>query len=167
MGSGKTSVGRRLAATLGAPFVDSDDEIVKAAGRPISDIFADFGEEYFREGETRVLQRLMLGEPMVVATGGGAFVSATNRDVIAAHGASVWLTADIEVLWARVKDKPGRPLLEVEDPKARLAELAAERAPSYEQADVKVTSLANEPHEVVVDRIIAGLRDLGALKEAG
>lgn len=157
MGSGKTSVGRRLAAMLGMEFCDSDDEIVKAAGRPIPDIFAEFGEAYFRDGETKVLRRLMDGPPMVIATGGGAFASALNREIIATGGTSVWLTAALDVLWSRVKDKPGRPLLDVPDPYARLAALAAEREPYYSLADVKVISKNNETHETVATRIIDGV----------
>lgn len=157
MGSGKTSVGRRLAARLGAPFCDCDEEIVAAAGQNIPGIFAEFGETYFRDGETKVLRRLLEGPPQVIATGGGAFVREENRDLIRAHGISIWFSASVEVLWDRVKGKPGRPLLDVPNPQERLAELAQERAPFYKLANIEVESRANEPHEAVVDRVLKAL----------
>ena len=154
MGCGKTSVGKRLAALLGVRFRDCDDEIVMAAGRSIADIFAEYGEAHFRDGETKVLSRLLAGAPSVIATGGGAFVSQTNRDLVRASGVSVWLTADLKVLWGRVKDKPGRPLLDTPDPFGSLRTLYEAREPAYAMADVKVESEAGEPHEAVALKIL-------------
>ncbi|UPH70434.1 shikimate kinase [Abyssibius alkaniclasticus] len=158
MGAGKSTVGRRLAHALNVDFVDSDDEIVKAAGMPISEIFARLGEPHFRDGERRVLARLLQSPPHVLATGGGAFVSPENREIIAAHGVSIWLRADLETLWDRVRSRPGRPLLEQDEPKAALAALLAARTPAYAKADYEVTSHMNNSHEVVVQDIFALLK---------
>jgi shikimate kinase len=157
MGSGKTSVGKRLACHLGADFYDSDDEIVAAAGRSIPEIFADFDEDYFRAGEARVLARLLAGRPSVIATGGGAFVAQANREAIAQSAVSVWLSAELDVLWSRVKDKTGRPLLQNDDPYGTLKKLAEERAVYYKQADLRVSSIGGDPHEAVVQKIIEAI----------
>lgn len=158
MGAGKTTVGRRLADHLGVGFVDSDIEIESAADLSIPEIFNRFGEEYFRTGETRVISRLLGQSPCILATGGGAFMSADNRTLIKNTGISVWIKADLETLWSRVKGKPGRPLLEKGDGKAALASLLEARYPTYGEADIVVDSLAGAPHEAVVDDIVAALK---------
>lgn len=157
MGAGKTSVGRRLAELLGVPFRDSDDAIAEAAGRSIPEIFAAYGEEEFRRGETAVLSRLMESEPSVLSTGGGAFISDENRAVIGAKGVSVWLNVELDVLWSRVKDKSGRPLLEAADPYAVLAELHRERTPIYGLADVTVASSNAQNQEDVAKMVVRAL----------
>ena len=157
MGCGKSSVGRRLAATLGVAFVDTDDEIVKAAGMSIPEIFAELGEAAFRAGEIKVISRLLSGAPKVVATGGGAFISPLVRAEIERVGTSVWLRGDLETLWGRVEGKTGRPLLDAENPKQVLADLMAARYPVYETADITVDTHANNTHEVVVDDILKAL----------
>ena len=157
MGCGKSSVGRRLAARLGVGFVDTDDEIVKAAGMSIPEIFAELGEAAFRDGEVKVITRLLAGAPKVMATGGGAFISPLVRAEIERVGTSVWLRGDLDTLWGRVEGKPGRPLLEAENPKQVLAELMEARYPIYETADITVETKANNTHEVVVDDIINAL----------
>src|SRR5271165_3096504 len=150
MGAGKTSVGKRLAAKLGLPFVDADAEIEAGAQLSVSEIFERFGEAYFREGERRVIARLLNGGPQVLAAGGGAFMNASTRAAIAARGVSVWLKPDVEVLLARVRKKSNRPLLQTEDPEATLRRLVAERSPTYALADVTIESREG-PHESVVD----------------
>lgn len=153
MGAGKTTVGRRLARALGLPFVDSDHEIEKAAGMSVAEIFECFGEADFRSGERRVIERLLDGKPQIVATGGGAFINDETRKLIKKRGLSVWLDADIDVLVERTGRRDTRPLLKTGDPKKILKRLAKERAPYYEQADLKVTSSAG-PHEDVVEDIL-------------
>jgi len=158
MGAGKTSVGRRLARALGATFADADDEIVAAAGLSIADIFALYGEPRFRELERRVVCRLLEQPPMVLALGGGAFVSAETRQQIKARAVSVWLRANLETLLARTMRKRGtRPLLAQGEPRDILARLMEERYPIYAEADYTVDTQA-EPHEVVVARIMAIVR---------
>ena len=156
MGAGKSSIGRRLAARLGIPFVDADIEIEKAAGMSIAEIFAAHGEPYFRAGETRVIARLLDGGPQVLATGGGAFMNADTRAAIHAKGVSVWLRATIEVLARRIKRRNDRPLLKDVDPIETLRRLIDERYPTYAQADVTVES-RDVPHDAIVDEIVAGL----------
>ena len=143
MGSGKSSVGKRLASLLGAPFYDSDAEIVAAAGMSIPEIFASVGERGFRDGERRVIARLLAGRPAVIATGGGGFLDPDTRANIRSRAISVWLRADLEVLWERVRNRPGRPLLKVNDPHAALAELHRRRTPIYSEADIIVDSRRN------------------------
>lgn len=157
MGCGKSSVGRRLAAKLGVEFVDTDDEIVKAAGMSIPEIFSELGEAAFRDGEIKVISRLLAGKPKVVATGGGAFMSPLVRGEIARVGTSIWLRGNLETLWGRVEGKTGRPLLNTENPKQVLAELMAARYPTYELADITVDTKADNTHEVVVEDIIKAL----------
>lgn len=157
MGAGKTSVGKRLAALLGVAFVDSDAEIEAAAQMPIPEIFARYGEPAFRDVERRVVARLVAEAPRVVATGGGAFVEPRTRAEIAERATSVWLRADLEVLWERVRDRPGRPLLAAPDPKAVLAELLARRYPVYAEADVVVDSRRGASHEAMARTIVAAL----------
>jgi shikimate kinase len=157
MGAGKTSVGKRLAALLEAPFADSDAEIEAAAHMTIPEIFARYGEAEFRELERRVLARLLGEAPRVLATGGGAFVEPRTREAIAARGTSVWLRADLDLLWDRVRDRPGRPLLAAPDPRGVLAELHARRGPVYALADVAVDSRRGASHEAMARAILAAV----------
>jgi shikimate kinase len=157
MGSGKSSIGRRLAARIGIPFVDADAEIEKAAGMSISDIFAERGEAEFRSGEARVIRRLLQGGPQVLSTGGGAFMDADTRAVIAASGISIWLNAEFEVLMKRIRRRHDRPLLRTPDPAATLRKLMAEREPTYALADLIIES-RDEPHEKIVEDIVRALR---------
>ena len=154
MGAGKTSVGKRLAQLLGVDFTDSDAEIERAAGMTVPDIFARLGEPAFRDGERRVIARLLAERPGVLATGGGAFVEPTTRDEIAAHGTSVWLRAELPLLWDRVRDRPGRPLLQAPDPKAVLSDLLDRRYPIYALADVVVDSRRGASHETMARAIV-------------
>jgi shikimate kinase len=154
MGAGKTSVGKRVAALLGVPFVDSDVEIAAAAGMEIPEIFASLGEPAFRDGERRVIARLLRRAPHVLATGGGAFVAPATRDEIAMSATSVWIRADVEVLWGRVRGKPGRPLLQIADPRGKLEELDRHRSPIYALADVTVDSTSEIAHDAMARRII-------------
>jgi shikimate kinase len=157
MGAGKSSIGRRLAARLGIPFVDADSEIEKAAGMTIPEIFATHGEPYFRAGEARVIARLLEGGPQVLATGGGAFMNPETRANIHAKGISVWLRATLEVLSRRIKRRTDRPLLKTTDPVATLRRLMEERYPVYAEANLTVES-REVPHDTIVDEIVAGLR---------
>lgn len=156
MGCGKTSVGRRLSAKLELPFVDADEEIELAAGKTISEIFADHGETYFRDGERKVIARLLMNGPQVLATGGGAFMNAETRENIKKAGISIWLKADLPVLMKRVMRRDNRPLLKTADPEARMRELMEERYPIYAQADV-VTYSRDVPHDAIVEEIIEAL----------
>ena len=140
MGAGKTAVGTALARRLAVPFVDSDEEITLAAQRSIAEIFARDGEPFFRARESEVLGRLLRGTPCVLSTGGGAFLSAANRELVEAQGVSVWLRVDIDLLWQRVRHKTTRPLLRTPNPRATLATLYAARVPFYEMADIVVDS---------------------------
>ncbi len=140
MGAGKTSVGKRLAAKLGLPFVDADAEIEAGAQLTISEIFERFGEAYFREGERKVIARLLNSGPLVLATGGGAFMNATTRENIAPHGLSIWLKPSFDVLFARVRKKSNRPLLKTADPEQTLRQLLEERSPTYALADLTIES---------------------------
>lgn len=156
MGVGKSTVGRRLALRLGLPFVDADDAIVEAAGLTIQEIFDRYGEPYFRDGERRVIARLIDGPPKVIATGGGAFVQPETRALILERATAIWLDADLDILVERVSRKEGRPLLKDRDPRTVLSELAAARNPFYAMAPVHVVSTAT-PHEATVDRILEAL----------
>ena len=165
MGCGKSAIGRRLAAKLALPFVDADEEIEKAAGKSIEDIFADHGEPYFREGERKVLSRLLRSGPQVLATGGGAFMNEETRAAIAEHGISVWLRAELPLLVRRVGKRGNRPLLKGGDPEAVLQNLMTTRYPVYAQADLTVES-RDVPHEVIVAEIAERLgQHLGAASE--
>ena len=156
MGAGKSTVGRRLAARLGLSFVDADAEIEAAAGMSIPEIFAAHGEQYFRDGEVRVIARLLEGAPCVVATGGGAWMRPETRERIRTRGISVWLKAESDVLLRRVKRRSDRPLLQTADPAATIEKLVAERYPLYAEADL--TLLSREvPHDRIVDECIAAL----------
>lgn len=158
MGAGKTSVGKRLAAALNMPFRDADEEIEKAAGRSVSDIFATFGEAHFRDGERRVIARLLDEAPHVMATGGGAFMNDETRALIKSKAVSIWLKADVDTLARRVGRKDTRPLLSGKDPRQVLADLAAVRYPVYAEADIVIES-GDAPHQATVDAIIRALRD--------
>ncbi|MEO0371219.1 MAG: shikimate kinase [Pseudomonadota bacterium] len=138
MGAGKTAVGRTLAARLNVPFLDSDAEIEQAAKMSIAEIFARDGEAFFRDREAEVINRLLDGAPGILSTGGGAFLADRNRDNISDKGVSVWLNADLSLLWGRVKNKDTRPLLRTANPYVTLKELFEARVPIYEQADLAV-----------------------------
>jgi shikimate kinase len=156
MGTGKSSIGRRLATRLGLPFVDADDAIEKAAGMTISEIFEKFGEPSFRDGERRVIARLIDQPRQVIATGGGAFMNEETRTLILAKTDAIWLDADIDVLVERVGRREGRPLLAGKDPREVITNLAAIRNPVYALAPIHVKS-GSGPHEATVDRIIKAI----------
>jgi shikimate kinase len=156
MGAGKTTVGRRLAARIERSFVDADSEIERAAGMTVPEIFAQHGESAFRDGERRVIARLLTEPPHVLATGGGAYMDARTRDAIRHAGVSVWLKADLDELHQRVQRRSNRPLLAGGDPRAVLERLMAERYPIYAEADLTVE--CNEgPPEAMVERVVAAL----------
>lgn len=136
MGAGKTAIGKHVAQVLGVPFRDSDEEIVAAAQMSIAEIFARDGEAFFRDREAEVIARLLHGTPAILSVGGGAFLRAETRQRIHDDGVSVWLRADLDLLWSRVRTKNTRPLLQNDDPRGTLARLLAERTPDYEQADL-------------------------------
>jgi shikimate kinase len=156
MGAGKTKIGRRLAARLNLPFFDSDNEIETAAGESIPEIFRNRGESVFRDGERRVIARLLTQPTHILATGGGAFMDPTTRAAIAKRGVSVWLRADLEVLLARVSRRGNRPLLQQDEPRAVLAELIERRYPVYAEADLAIDS-GESAAEQTVTRVIAAL----------
>jgi shikimate kinase len=156
MGAGKTSVGRRLAQRLDVEFVDADHEIESAAGCTIEEIFERFGEAAFRDGERRIIQRLLDRPAHVLATGGGAFIDAETRSRIKEAAVSVWLKADLDVLLRRVGRRGNRPLLKRGDPRAVLTDLMNQRYPIYAEADIRIDS-ADGPTEVTVDRVVEAL----------
>jgi shikimate kinase len=156
MGSGKSSIGKRLAQRLSLPFIDADAEIETAAAMTIPEIFATRGEAEFRAGEKRVIERILAHGPQVLATGGGAFMNAETRAHVAQAGVSVWLKADPDVLMRRVRKRANRPLLQTADPDRTLRELLAAREPTYALADITISS-REEPHEIAVEAIIAAL----------
>jgi len=158
MGAGKSTVGRRLATRLRLPFVDADAEIERASGLSIAEIFERFGEAHFRDGERRVIARLVGGEPKVIATGGGAFVAPETRALILERAVAVWLDADIPTLVERVRRRDTRPLLRDRDPAEVLAELAAKRNPLYAEAHIHISSKPT-PHEATVRAIVAALAE--------
>ncbi|MEQ1789362.1 MAG: shikimate kinase [Rickettsiales bacterium] len=158
MGAGKSTIGRRLASALGVSFIDSDTEIVEAAGCSISDIFEGYGESIFRDLEQRVILRLMGGEPSIIATGGGAFIQPAIREAVQENGISVWLKADLPVLLERVSRRDNRPLLRTGDKGEILQKLIDERYPIYEQSDITIDSNFG-PHESVVEDIIEALKN--------
>jgi len=165
MGAGKSTVGRRLAARLEVPFIDADAEIEKAAGCSIEDIFEVHGEAAFRDGERRVIARLLDGPVHVLATGGGAFMDPGTRQRIRETGVSVWLRAELDLLVKRTARRDHRPLLKGRDPRRVLEQLIAERYPIYAEADIIVDS-GDGPHEIVVQEILSGLRRREAAGEA-
>ncbi|SIS64946.1 shikimate kinase [Paracoccus saliphilus] len=160
MGAGKTAIGSELARRLHVPFTDSDAEIESAAAMSISEIFARDGEAFFRDRETQVLSRILKGPPGVVSTGGGAWMQAGNRELIRAHGLSVWLNCDLETLWHRVRQRSTRPLLKTADPKGTLARLLEQRAPVYAGADVTFEARADDSIEAAATRLIDQLRGI-------
>lgn len=157
MGAGKTAVGTALARQLGVEFKDSDEEIVRAANRTIAEIFERDGEPFFRARETEVIGRLLRGTPCVLSTGGGAFLAPANRTLIHDVGVSVWLKADLELLWQRVRHKTTRPLLRTPNPRETLRELYERRQPFYAQADITVESAAERSVEEMAARVIEAL----------
>jgi shikimate kinase len=160
MGAGKTSLGRRLAARLEVPFRDADHEIETAAGLTVSEIFAKFGEPYFRDGERRVIARLLGDAPHVLASGGGAFMDPDTRTAMKEHALTVWLKVPAGVLLSRVKKRETRPLLQNGDLRETIEKLLAIREPVYAQADITLDCV-DESHTSAVDRIVAALRERG------
>jgi shikimate kinase len=160
MGAGKTSLGRKLAARLEVPFRDADHEIEAAAGLSVSEIFEKFGEPYFRDGERRVIARLLGEAPHVLATGGGAFMDAATRAAMQQSALTVWLKAPIAVLMARVKKRDTRPLLKGGDAKQIIEKLLEEREPVYALADITL-ECADESHSGALERIVTALRERG------
>ena len=158
MGVGKSSVGRRLASALGLPFRDADSEVEAAAGRTIPEIFAEMGEAAFRDGERRVITRLLEGPPHVLATGGGAFMNPETRALIKASAVSVWLKADLEVLARRVGRKDNRPLIAGKDPMEVLRAQAEARYPVYAEADITVET-GDAAHHITVNQVIQALTE--------
>jgi shikimate kinase len=157
MGAGKSTIGRRLAARLRLPFLDADIEIEAAAGMSIPDIFETHGEPHFRDGEARVIARLLDGGPAVIATGGGAFMREETRNRIRDKAVSIWLKADVDVIMKRVRRRADRPLLQTEDPVATVSRLLEQREPVYRTADLTIAS-RDVPHDRVVDECVEALR---------
>lgn len=157
MGVGKSTIGRRMAARLRLPFVDADTEIEAAAGLTIPEIFERHGEPHFRDGEARVIARLLDGGPIVLATGGGAFMREETRRRIAAKAVSIWLKADPDVIMRRVRRRADRPLLQTADPEATVTRLLSEREPVYGSADLTIAS-RDVPHDRIVEECIEALR---------
>ena len=156
MGAGKSTIGRRLSARLRLPFLDADAEIEAAAGMSIPDIFEIHGEPHFRDGEARVIARLLEGGPAVIATGGGAFMREETRGRIRSKAVSLWLKADADIIMKRVRRRADRPLLQTADPAATVGRLIEEREPVYQHADLTIWS-RDVPHEKIVDECIDAL----------
>jgi shikimate kinase len=168
MGAGKSTIGRRISSRLGLPFLDADAEIEAAARMSIPDIFESRGEPDFRDGEARVIARLLDSGPAIIATGGGAFIRQETRDRIRDKAVSIWLKADADIIMRRVKRRSDRPLLQTDDPEATVDRLIGEREPFYRQADLTVWS-RDVPHEKIVDECIEALHQRlcgGGLKES-
>ncbi|MEM5475087.1 shikimate kinase [Pacificibacter sp. AS14] len=157
MGAGKTAVGKAIAQLLEVPFLDSDAEIERAADRTIAEIFARDGEAFFRSKETQVITRLLEDERCILSTGGGAFMSEVNRDTIAAHGVAVWLKADLDILWQRVRHKNTRPLLQTDNPLETLRSLADVRNPIYGMAGVIVDAEPSLSIEKMAQKVVDAL----------
>jgi len=157
MGAGKSAVGRALAARLGVPLLDSDTEIELAANATIAEIFARDGEAFFRARESEVIERLLSGPPCILSTGGGAFLAERNRQAISDHGASLWLCAELDLLWDRVRHKETRPLLRTDNPKQTLKDLCEKREPFYAMADLKVHTLPQYSIDETTDKVIEAL----------
>jgi shikimate kinase len=166
MGAGKSAIGKRLAMRLGWPFVDADDEIERAAGCTISEFFERFGEAEFRAGERRVIQRLLEGPSHVLSTGGGAYMDSETRALMRRSAITVWLRADLEVLYDRVRKRAHRPLLRQGDPREILARLMNQRYPVYAEADLVVESTA-QPADITTDQVLEALRRHLAPEAAG
>ena len=158
MGAGKTAVGYALARALAVPFLDSDEEIVRAASRPIAEIFARDGEAFFRLREAEVLARLLRAAPCVLSTGGGAYLAQSNRDLISGAGVAVWLRADLDLLWQRVRHKSTRPLLRTANPRETLRSLYEARVPIYGLADIIVDADADLSVDDMAGRVVQALR---------
>lgn len=158
MGAGKTAVGGAVAQKLGVPFLDSDHEIEAAANQTIAEIFARDGESFFRVKESQVIERLLEGQPGILSTGGGAYLAQGNRQMISDKGIAIWLRADLDLLWNRVRHKNTRPLLRTDDPRATLAALYDERTPHYSKADLAVQ--ADEAYSIdqMADVVIEALK---------
>lgn len=164
MGAGKSAIGRRLALRLDLPFLDADHEIEAAADKSIAEIFQDDGEPYFRDREEKVIERLLSEGPLILATGGGAFMSEVTRQNIAQYGVSLWLKADLDILMERVSRRSHRPLLQTEDPRAVMQSLIDQRYPVYALADITIES-RDVLHEVIIEEIIDALYDYGHEKQ--
>ncbi|MBC7578473.1 shikimate kinase [Tardiphaga sp.] len=158
MGAGKSTIGRRMAQRLRLPFVDADNEIEAAAGMSIPDIFEVHGEPHFRDGEARVIARLLESGPILLATGGGAFMREETRDRIRDRAISMWLKADADVILRRVRRRADRPLLKADDPSAVIARLIELRHPFYAQTDITLDS-RDVPHEKIVDEGVIALHE--------
>ncbi len=158
MGAGKTAVGKALAARLDVPFLDSDEEIVKAADRSIAEIFSRDGEAFFRDRETEVIKRLLHEEIGILSTGGGAYLAERNRTAISKEGVAIWLRADLDLLWARVRHKTSRPLLRTDNPFKTLSELFALRDPLYAKAELAVRCHAHYSIEEMATEVIKTLK---------
>lgn len=167
MGAGKTAVGKALAASLDVPFIDSDAEIEKAAAMSIAEIFARDGEAFFRARETEVIGRLLNGGKGVLSTGGGAFLSDCNRALIASKAVSVWLNADLDLLWSRVRNKDSRPLLRTSDPFATLKGIYEARVPIYALADLSVEARPSYSIEMMATKVREALVARGDVEEGG
>jgi shikimate kinase len=164
-GCGKSAIGRRLAPRLDLPFVDADEEIERAAGKSITDIFAEHGEAHFRDGERKVIARLLASGPQVLATGGGALMAEETRANIRRTGISIWVKAELPVLVRRVSKRSNRPLFEGRDPETVMKELMQARYPLFAAADI-VAESRDVPHDVIVDEILEALAASPVLKEA-
>jgi shikimate kinase len=163
MGAGKSSIGRRLASRFGVGFHDADHAIESAAGRPIPSIFAEYGESAFRDCERKVISRLLEEAPHILATGGGAFLSEATRTRLKESALTIWLRAPVDILFARVRRKGNRPLLQTENPRETLEKLLREREPTYALADIIVDS-EDAPHSHTVEKLIAELTAKGVWK---
>ena len=165
MGSGKSAIGKVVSSIIDVPFVDADVEIEKAAKLSIPEIFERHGERFFRDKENQVIKRLLKERPCILATGGGAFVNEKIRISIKQHGVSVWLNADLETLWKRVKHKKTRPLLRTDNPKETLANIYKERTETYSLADVIIESRGTSSLDKMANRVINSLLDRNELVE--
>ena len=169
MGAGKTAVGMAVARQLGVPFLDSDAEIERAANLKIAEIFERNGEAFFREKESQILARLLDGRPMILSTGGGAWLLPGNRELVAGRGVAVWLKAELDLLWSRVRHKGTRPLLRTANPRETLCELCKAREPHYALADIAVCSQPDLSIDQMARKVIAALAerpDVLSCKEA-
>ncbi|NNF25159.1 MAG: shikimate kinase [Rhodobacteraceae bacterium] len=158
MGSGKSAIGTAVARLLDVPFLDSDAEIEAASNLTIAEIFQREGETFFRAKESQVLSRLLDGAPVILSTGGGAFLTPANRAMISERGVSVWLRADVDLLWSRVRHKDTRPLLRTSDPLATLGALHAERTPYYAKADLVVDAQPDYSIQQMAEKVIETLQ---------